>query len=344
MTLRSSLLSLLTVAACFDPDATPSAGSSTSSDSSTGSTSTSESSSSTTEHDTSSDPTAETTTSTTDDSTSTSTGEDDSTSTGALPTCLDSDAPFGEPTSLDRLNTDAGEGRPWLSVDELTLYFSSNRAGGPGGFDLFVATRDDVASPFAEPMRLSISTSGEEFSPALTSDGLSLYFTYDYDTYVSVRDSVVAEFGTPAPVAGINDVAGDYHPWISADGDVLYFNSERTGNSEIFVTERGPGGAFEEPVLVGELNTEETEDFPILSEDGLSIFFASARAGGVGESDIWTAKRSTLDDGFGAPTNVDELNTIEDEHPGWLSSDGCRLYLIRVVEGTRNILVAERSP
>lgn len=334
------LMSMLSLVGCFDP-ADTSASSSTSSESSTTSTSTPETSASA--GDTSTSSSGEAGSSTAGEG-STSTGIDGSTSTGELPTCLDSETAFGEPTPLDRLNTDAGEGRPWLSADELTVYFGSNREGGLGGFDLFVAGRDDIASPFGSPTRLNISTSAEEFSPALTSDGLTLYFTYDYDTYVSTRDSVVAEFAAPAPVAGINDVAGDYHPWISADGEVLYFNSERTGNSEIFVTQRGPGGAFTDPVLVGELNSDDTEDFPILSEDRLSIFFASTRPGGLGGPDIWTARRSTTDDGFGAPTNVEELNTTDQDHPGWLSPDGCRLYLIRVVDGTRNIFVAERSP
>lgn len=332
-------MSTFSLASCFDPADTR-VSSSTSSETSPTSTGTSESSAAPGESSTSSSGAD-------DESTgsegSTSTGSDGSTGTGALPTCLDSASAFGEPMPLDRLNTDAGEGRPWLSADELTVHFGSNRDGGLGGFDLFVAARDDIDAPFGTPTRLAISTNGEEFSPALTEDGLTLYFTHDYDTYVSTRASVVAEFSTPAPVAGINDVAGDYHPWISPDGDVLYFNSERTGNSEIFVTQRGPGGAFTEPVLVGELNSEGTEDFPVLSEDRLSIFFASTRPGGLGGPDIWTASRSTMDDGFGTPTNVEELNTTDQDHPGWLSTDGCRLYVIRVVDGTRNIFVAQRS-
>jgi hypothetical protein len=43
--------------------------------------------------------------------------------------------------------------------------------------------------------------------------------------------------------------------------------------------------------------------------------------------DIWIARRASVNDPFGAPANVSELNTANNDQPGWLSPDGCRLYL-----------------
>src|SRR5690606_25592039 len=47
------------------------------------------------------------------------------------------DAPvFGDAVALDALNTEAHEGTPAVSPAGDFLYFTSNRAGGQGGFDL----------------------------------------------------------------------------------------------------------------------------------------------------------------------------------------------------------------
>ena len=84
----------------------------------------------------------------------------------------------------------------------------------------------------------------------------------------------------------------------------------------------------------------------MLSADRLTIYFASNRstAGARGGFDIWTSHRSSVNDGFPAPTSVAELDTADDEYSGWLSSDNCRLYGRRDHAGTIEIFVATRQP
>lgn len=55
-----------------------------------------------------------------------------------------------------------------------------------------------------------------------------------------------------------------------------------------------------------ELNTASNEGYPIQSPDGLSLYFASDRPGGVGTLtlDIWVASRASADDTWGAPENL----------------------------------------
>jgi len=50
-------------------------------------------------------------------------------------------SPFGAPTLVTELNSELDDEPSWLSSDGCTLYFSSNRAGSSGGYDIFVATR-----------------------------------------------------------------------------------------------------------------------------------------------------------------------------------------------------------
>ncbi len=67
---------------------------------------------------------------------------------------------------------------PAISSDELTLYFSSNRPGGIGGFDLWVAKRTKKSKPFETPVNLgsSINTFTADMFPSLRDDS-TLYFS-----------------------------------------------------------------------------------------------------------------------------------------------------------------------
>ncbi len=68
-------------------------------------------------------------------------------------------------------------GQPTLSSDELTIYFSSDRKGGAGGNDLWVAVRKSKSAPFGHPINLGpdINTKGDEMFPFLRGD-TTLYF------------------------------------------------------------------------------------------------------------------------------------------------------------------------
>lgn len=67
---------------------------------------------------------------------------------------------------------------------------------------------------------------------------------------------------------------------------------------------------WSEAVAVTALNSSAADGCPIESEDGLSIFIASPKAGGVGSNDIWAADRASLDAPWGEPRNLgDPINT-----------------------------------
>ena len=53
-----------------------------------------------------------------------------------------------------------------------------------------------------------------------------------------------------------------------------------------------------------ELNTPFQDGCPIQSPDGLSLYIASTRPGGVGLLDIWVARRDEKSDPWGAPENL----------------------------------------
>jgi hypothetical protein len=76
-------------------------------------------------------------------------------------------SPFGTPTPVTELNSTGHELEPHVSADGLAIVFSSTRAGGLGDFDLWMATRLDLASPFGTPVHLAaLSSSSADNSPA----------------------------------------------------------------------------------------------------------------------------------------------------------------------------------
>jgi hypothetical protein len=63
-----------------------------------------------------------------------------------------------------------------------------------------------------------------------------------------------------------------------------------------------------------ELNTPFLDGCPIQSPDGLSLYMASSRPGGLGGIDIWVASRASTSDPFGAPVNLGEpVNSAADD-------------------------------
>jgi hypothetical protein len=77
------------------------------------------------------------------------------------------------------------------------------------------------------------------------------------------------------------------------------------------------GGAQKIDEIAGnssELNTPFMDGCPIQSPDGLSLYIASTRPGGLGLLDIWVAHRDSKGDPWGAPENLGEpINSAADE-------------------------------
>jgi Tol biopolymer transport system component len=82
---------------------------------------------------------------------------------------------------LEISDLSGGDGQPILSHDELSLFFTSTRAGGRGRFDIFVATRTQTTDEFAGVTWLGpIVNSVDDDLPAwVSNDGCVLYLVSD---------------------------------------------------------------------------------------------------------------------------------------------------------------------
>ena len=90
---------------------------------------------------------------------------------------------FGAPFPLEELNSPDSDEGATLTRDGLTVFFASNRQGGDGGLDVWMATRETTGAPFSAPRRLggSINTDADELDLALGPDGQELFFASNRD-------------------------------------------------------------------------------------------------------------------------------------------------------------------
>lgn len=96
----------------------------------------------------------------------------------------------------------------------------------------------------------------------------------------------------PQPLAdAFNTENQEYEPSVSPDGTEVYFVRGKPGrNADLYVSRR-VGGAWLEPAPLASVNTGADELGPRLTPDGRFLLFYSDRAGGLGQYDIWAARR-----------------------------------------------------
>lgn len=266
------------------------------------------------------------------------------------------------------VNTPALDGCPIQSPDGLSLYIASNRPGGRGGLDIWVATRSSTSASWGAPQNLGepVNSAADDFCPTpVGKNGLffvsrealpgacgqgDIYFTHR----TGAAGWVEPERLLCAP-AGPNSALDEQGPsWVSASKTLrgrkmLYFSRSSVSPAvagEIYVSERRNGARFGPAIAVAELNDAVANDIqPNVRRDGLEVVFSSNRAGGAGTQDIWAARRASVKDPWSAPVNLGSaINTAAGESRPSLSSDGRQLLFGRSPgpEGSSDIYVSTR--
>jgi hypothetical protein len=224
---------------------------------------------------------------------------------------------------------------------------------------LFVACGPDSAAPrFASDLQPSFSLSSAEWSTpvpvgapvnsaaaemnsTLSPDELSLYFTSDRpgtvgptDIWISHRECVTCPWQTPVNAGPpLNSAGQDAGPRFSIDGHLLFFQSDRTGLGDIYVTRRNNPNddfAWGDPVLLGgDVNTatgnEQAADYLQSAEDGSSNFYFNRMVGTV-PPDIYYASVSRDGETRGPAVFVSELNSTANDQHVTIRKDGRELF------------------
>ncbi|MCB2205520.1 OmpA family protein [bacterium] len=168
------------------------------------------------------------------------------------------------------VNTDDWESHPSISANGNTLYFVSDRDGGQGGLDIWISDCDSMGfwqRPYnAGPI---INTDGDEVSPYIASDGVTLYFASDGHPGLGGTDMFVTRKmlkGWTEPTnlgIPLNSELNDEFFTLAAKGNTVYFSSRRDdgfGGYDLYQAAPNPFPPGAVIVLSGTVRERSTRD------------------------------------------------------------------------------------
>jgi len=130
----------------------------------------------------------------------------------------------------------------------------------------------------------------------------------------------------------LNSRQVDFSPTISADGNIIIFESNRTGRAWLlYQSEKQSDGTWSEPVALDDINQH--CDFlagPNLSHDGNTLYYTAFIEGVSKTEDIFYSVRTST--GWGGPIRIGSPISTEDLYEGFpsVSPDENQMYFIRV--------------
>jgi tetratricopeptide (TPR) repeat protein len=252
----------------------------------------------------------------------------------------------------DSVNSQYPDYSPVLSADERMLIFTTRRPNTTGGFkevnglyneDVVVCYKDDNGI-WSSPKSISpnINTSAMEAVINLSADGQTLILYKDggegmagniyYSNYDGRDWTSLKEFGSD-----VNTKYQESHACLSADGNVLFFVSDRPGGfggKDIYRCIKLPNGVWSKALNMGPtINTEYDEDGAFIHPDGITFFFSSNGHKTMGGYDIFFSTLNS-ENKFSDVTNIGyPINTTDDDIFYVTSPDGKRSYLSSGKEG-----------
>lgn len=215
------------------------------------------------------------------------------------------------------INTPFNEGMCTLVRDGRHMYFTAcNRPEVEGPCDIWEAVVEKNQIRDIQPLTSSPNSPQWESQAAISCDGNRLYFASNRpggmggtDIWFSNRQSD-GSWSEPQNLgAPINTILDEEAPFISNDGNALYFSSTGhlgMGDQDIFVSFQNEKKQWLEPISLGPgINTPHRELGFFLSADNKTAYFASDRPEGFGGMDIYRV--DLQEELFSEPTTFTEF-------------------------------------
>ncbi len=197
------------------------------------------------------------------------------------------------------VNTDAHDACTSISPDGKQIYIYKNDVNNTEsrGGDVFVSKVVSNKWKTPEPMGKPINTTYFEGGACISADGKTLFFTsersggYGNSDIWMVKRLSKNEWGKPENLGPIvNSEYDEVGVFIAPDGKSLFFSSNGMGSMGSYDMFRSSlvGSGWLSPVNIGFPMNTVSKDGPFnVSADAMVGYFASDRAGGLGESDIY---------------------------------------------------------
>lgn len=228
------------------------------------------------------------------------------------------------------INSEYPDYYPFITPDESFIAFTSRRRKNIQPrleFDGFYNS-DIWLSKVKEGEFIPAYNAGRSINTGLDEQVVGL--AYDH-TKMFIYIDHIKEFGD---IYHSNNINGEFQPKIkfdktinseffessasiSADGNTLFFSSDREGGlggRDIYMVRKLPTGQWADPQNLGpNINTSYDEDFPNLFYDGNTLYFASVGHNSIGGYDIFKSKWDAVNNSWSTPENIGyPVNTPED--------------------------------
>ena len=235
------------------------------------------------------------------------------------------------------INSHALQYFPVLTMNEKMMIYTKRAGTGlQDDEDIYYSLYSDSVWTTGRSISKNINTPLNEGACTISADGRILIFSGcnnqkgfgSCDLFISTLEN--NEWTLPQNMGSvINSSAWDSQPTISADGNTLYFSSNRRGSlgkRDIWVS-YNLRGFWRDPKNLGKtINTLEDETTPFIHANGETLFFSSTGHPGLGGADLYLSEYK--DSTWSVVKNLGyPINDFNDQSAFYVTSVGNRAYL-----------------
>ncbi|MGF2414686.1 MAG: OmpA family protein, partial [Ferruginibacter sp.] len=201
-----------------------------------------------------------------------------------------------------KVNTNLNEGAQCISQDGQWIIFTGcNYPEGQGSCDLYISFKTKNGWSEAENLGPMVNTDFWESSPSLSPDKRDLYFASGISGGFGGRDIWVThrlatgKWSRPENLGAAINTSGDEScPFMHADNETLYFNSNGHsgyGSTDLFYAKKVSDTAWQVAENLGyPINTIDDEGSLIVAADAVTAYYASDGGNGKGGLDLYSFK------------------------------------------------------
>lgn len=168
-----------------------------------------------------------------------------------------------------------------LSPDGKTLYITSAKSGGVGGFDIWASERTGSTWSPIKNLFLPINTKGNEGCATFTADGNTIYFMrcekMDMNKadrcklFMATKKVGTEQWNEPIELPANINTGNSQTPRIAADGETLIFSSDKikpnNGGMDLYVTKL-KDGTWSNPLPIDVVNTDKDDQYVSMQANG----------------------------------------------------------------------------
>jgi WD40 repeat protein len=249
----------------------------------------------------------------------------------------------------DRINSKGKDYLPYITDNESLLHFTTRREGTTGRiYDMEGYYTSDIYTAKYKYEKWSKTRSvgfpnsyGNEFTAGVSEDGEKIFYYLnnpDNKNILHISRKSKSSFKKSEEIKSksINNKASNQNAaTITNDESTLIFSSDRTGGTggyDLYICKKLPNGKWGEPLnLSSNINSLYNENYPYLTDNGKTLYFASDGFNSMGGYDIFKSTLNEETNEWSSPTNIGyPINTPIDDYNICFTNDKKFAYVAAI--------------